>query len=49
MIPPFIRRCPECGYVHLGRRFAVVEDDGRIVECPRCHNRFEPIDNPFLK
>ncbi len=50
MIPPFIRRCPECGHVGLRRRFATVEtgDGRRLVECPACHCRLDPIDNPWL-
>ena len=50
MIPPFISRCPECGHVGLRRRFATVEtgDGRRLVECPACHCRLEPIDNPWL-
>jgi len=49
MIPPLVRRCPECGRVSLSHRFTAVSDDPSVVECPACHHRFEPIDNPRLK
>jgi DNA-directed RNA polymerase subunit RPC12/RpoP len=47
MMPPFIRRCPECGHVGLRRRFDLT-DDPRRVECPACGHRFEPIESPWL-
>jgi DNA-directed RNA polymerase subunit RPC12/RpoP len=50
MIPPLVRRCPNCGHVGRTRRFAVDDDDGRrLVRCPDCGHRFEPIENPWLK
>jgi len=50
MIPPIVRRCPECGTRGWSRRFAVVDTDTdrRLVECPECGYRFEPVDNPYL-
>ncbi|MEZ3167494.1 hypothetical protein ABNG02_09175 [Halorubrum ejinorense] len=50
MMPPIVRRCPECGTRGWSRRFAVVggEDGRRSVECPSCGHRFEPIDNSLL-
>ncbi len=50
MIPPFIRRCPECGYVGWSGRFRVVnaEANPNTVVCPSCSHRFETIDNPWL-
>jgi len=49
MIPPIVRRCPECSHIGLGWRFASVEcDDRQRVECPSCHHRFETVDNPLL-
>ncbi|ELZ22797.1 hypothetical protein C475_16886 [Halosimplex carlsbadense 2-9-1] len=48
MIPPLLRRCPDCGKTGLSRSFETVETGGRIVECPRCGHRFEPIDRPTL-
>ncbi|WP_254838933.1 hypothetical protein [Natronomonas marina] len=49
MIPPLVRRCPDCGYRGWSRRFAVVTVDGtRRVECPSCGHRFEPLDHPWL-
>lgn len=50
MIPPLIRRCPECGHLTLARRFAPVSDaeqDTR-VECPSCGHRFETVDGRWL-
>lgn len=50
MIPPLIRRCPDCGHVSLSRRFRAITDDGqRLIECPACEHRIEPIDDPWLK
>jgi DNA-directed RNA polymerase subunit RPC12/RpoP len=49
MIPPFVRRCPDCGKLGLARSFETVETDGRrLAECPRCGHRFEPIDRPTV-
>lgn len=48
MMPPFIRRCPECGHVSLSRRFESVDDDPNRVECPACGHRFEPTESPWL-
>ncbi|ELZ45973.1 hypothetical protein C464_11560 [Halorubrum coriense DSM 10284] len=50
MIPPIVRWCPECGASDWSRRFAVVVDASgrRLVECPECGHRFEPLDNPLL-
>ncbi|VTT88351.1 hypothetical protein DM2_1685 [Halorubrum sp. DM2] len=50
MMPPIVRRCPECGTTGWSRRFAVVAREGsrRLVECPACAHRFEPIDGPLL-
>ncbi|WP_436928093.1 hypothetical protein [Halosimplex amylolyticum] len=49
MIPPFVRRCPDCGHWGLSRSFATVHDDGRrLVECPRCAHRFRTVDSPVL-
>jgi ribosomal protein L32 len=50
MMPPIVRRCPECGHITWNRRFtAVVTDTGRqFVECPSCNHRFRPIDDPWL-
>jgi len=47
MLPPLVRRCPDCGHLGLSVRFAAV-DDGRLVECPSCGHRFEPVENPWL-
>jgi transcription elongation factor Elf1 len=50
MIPPLVRRCPECGHVTWSSRFPVVTDEGRqLVECPSCRCRFETADDPMLK
>jgi DNA-directed RNA polymerase subunit RPC12/RpoP len=51
MIPPLVRRCPECSHTGWSSRFAVVTTDSgrRLVECPACGHRFEPIDGPMLK
>jgi transposase len=50
MIPPLARRCPGCGHTNWSGRFAAVStDEGRrLVECPACGYRFEPIDHPML-
>jgi len=48
MMPPFVRRCPDCGRVRLSRQFAPVEGDPALVECPVCGHRFETIDRPWL-
>lgn len=50
MMPPFVRRCPECGHVTFSRRFTASRaDDGRrLLECPSCHHLIEPIDDPWL-
>ncbi|MBX0296064.1 hypothetical protein [Haloarcula nitratireducens] len=50
MMPPFIRRCPDCGHVGWTRSFRVETDERgrRLVECPSCQHRFEPVDNPLL-
>ncbi|MFW6318258.1 MAG: hypothetical protein ACOC06_07315 [Halorubrum sp.] len=49
-MPPIVRQCPECGTRDWSRRFAVVTTEAgrRLVECPACGHRFEPIDNPYL-
>jgi DNA-directed RNA polymerase subunit RPC12/RpoP len=50
MIPPLVRRCPDCGLVGLSRNFATVDDGGRrLVECPRCGHRFRTVDSAVLK
>ncbi|WP_318568297.1 hypothetical protein [Salinigranum marinum] len=46
-MPPLLRRCPDCGFVGLSRRFARA-DDPRYVACPVCGFRFEPVDQPWL-
>jgi rubredoxin len=46
MMPPLLRRCPDCGFVGLSRRFPGVDD--ALVECPVCGLRFEPVDRPWL-
>jgi DNA-directed RNA polymerase subunit RPC12/RpoP len=46
MLPPLVRRCPDCGYLGLRFRFAAVEDDR--VECPVCGHRFAVVDDPSL-
>jgi DNA-directed RNA polymerase subunit RPC12/RpoP len=49
MIPPLVRRCPDCGYLGLSARFATLEtDEGRRIECPSCGCRIDPIDDPWL-
>jgi predicted RNA-binding Zn-ribbon protein involved in translation (DUF1610 family) len=49
MIPPLVRRCPDCGYLGPSGRFAIREADGvRRVECPSCGCRIDPIDDPLL-
>lgn len=47
MMPPFVRRCPDCGHLALTLRFDTVEGGDR-VECPACSHRFEPVDRPWL-
>lgn len=51
MIPPLVRRCPECGHTTWSGRFPVVAvvDERSLVECPSCSHRFGPVDNPMLK
>ncbi|WP_340602162.1 hypothetical protein [Halalkalicoccus tibetensis] len=49
MIPPLVRRCPDCGHLGFGPRFSAVEtEEGRRLECPACSARFEPVDRPLL-
>jgi DNA-directed RNA polymerase subunit RPC12/RpoP len=50
VIPPFARRCPDCGHRELRRGFERVGDDGAThrVECPACGHRFEPVEHPWL-
>jgi ribosomal protein S27E len=48
MIPPLVRRCPECGHTTWTHRFAAAEGIDR-VECPSCGCRFEPVEGPMLK
>ncbi|MBX0322371.1 hypothetical protein EGH21_04920 [Halomicroarcula sp. F13] len=50
MIPPLVRRCPDCGHLSWSRRFAVVStaDGPQLVECPSCGHRFETVDGPRL-
>ncbi|MFC7139480.1 hypothetical protein ACFQMA_06455 [Halosimplex aquaticum] len=49
MIPPLVRRCPECGKIGLAKSFAAVDGDGdRRVECPRCGHRFGTVADPVL-
>lgn len=50
MMPPIIRRCPECGHINWSRRFTVVDTDAgrQLVECPSCNHQFSPIDDPRL-
>jgi uncharacterized protein (DUF983 family) len=47
MMPPLVRRCPDCGNGSLSLRFASVKGGDR-VECPACGHRFEPLDRPWL-
>ena len=47
MLPPLVRRCPDCGHLTLSVRFTRVEGGDR-VECPVCGYRFEPVENPWL-
>ena len=50
MIPPLVRRCPDCSHVGLARNFAAVNDGARrTVECPRCSHRFRTVDGAVLK
>jgi len=49
VFPPLRRRCPQCGHGDWSGRFGAAERDGhRIVVCPACGDRFEPIDQPWL-
>jgi transcription elongation factor Elf1 len=48
MLPPLVRRCPDCGHIGWSRRFTVVERSPQVVACPSCGHRFETIDNPLL-
>jgi len=49
MIPPLVRRCPECGHTDWTHRFAVVAGEGPYrVACPSCGYEFEPLDRPTL-
>lgn len=49
MLPPLLRRCPNCGYLGLALRFDAVEgEDPALVECPVCDHRFETLDRPWL-
>lgn len=47
MMPPLLRRCPDCGFVGPSHRFA--RSDLRVVTCPVCGFRFEPVDQPWLQ
>jgi rRNA maturation protein Nop10 len=47
MMPPLVRRCPDCGHATLSFRFTWVEGGDRL-ECPACDHRFEPADRPWL-
>lgn len=47
MMPPLLRRCPDCGHVTLAGRFVPV-DDSRLVACPVCGFRFRTVDEPRL-
>ncbi|MDQ2073248.1 hypothetical protein ACODNH_07430 [Haloarcula sp. NS06] len=52
MIPPLVRRCPECRHVTWSRRFTAVDDGeggSRLVECPACGHRFSTVDAPWLQ
>ncbi|MFC7027764.1 hypothetical protein ACFQJ5_09520 [Halomicroarcula sp. GCM10025324] len=49
MIPPLVRRCPNCGHRTWSSRFGVVPDvRPRQVECPACGHRFRVLDDPRL-
>jgi transposase len=48
MIPPAVRRCPSCG--HIGRTGGFGAETvgvSRIVVCPACGHRFDPVDQPW--
>jgi predicted RNA-binding Zn-ribbon protein involved in translation (DUF1610 family) len=47
MMPPLLRRCPDCGFVGLSRRFP--REESGSVECPACGIQFEPVDRPWLQ
>jgi uncharacterized Zn finger protein (UPF0148 family) len=47
VIPPFVRRCPDCGHVDFAVQFPAVDD--RTVRCPMCRHRFETADRPWLQ
>ncbi|WP_424000470.1 hypothetical protein ACOZ4I_13745 [Haloarcula salina] len=50
MIPPLVRRCPDCGHLGWSRRFTVVEDGApRRVACPDCGHEFAVADSPWLQ
>ncbi|WP_074654860.1 hypothetical protein [Haloarcula vallismortis] len=52
MIPPLVRRCPECRHMTWSRQFAAVDDSergSRLVECPACGHRFSTVDAPWLQ
>jgi transcription elongation factor Elf1 len=51
MIPPLVRRCPECGHTDWGGRFRVVDgvESRSAVACPSCGHRFETVDGPLLE
>jgi transcription elongation factor Elf1 len=48
MIPPLLRRCPDCGHVGLASRFAAVERWSGRVECHACGYCFETVDGTLL-
>jgi len=49
MMPPLVRRCPECGHVGWSGEFDDVDrGTGGLVECPSCRHRFETVDRPWL-
>jgi DNA-directed RNA polymerase subunit RPC12/RpoP len=47
MMPPLLRRCPDCGFVGPSRRFVRAAPD--VVACPVCGFRFETLDRPWLQ
>jgi rubredoxin len=47
MMPPLLRRCPDCGFVGPSRRFVRAAPD--VVTCPVCGFRFETLDRPWLQ
>lgn len=46
MLPPLVRRCPDCGHLAWSSRFEGVDEDR--VERPACGHRFETVWDPRL-